>query len=133
MNKIGKKTQRLFRIIDTSMSYSAARSIIEDYNEDDEPYLRSMVRRHVLNAENELACADEDYLLHMARTIKGVADKVLKSHPIGKNIRALTKTADPAERELLEERICIQLEGCNIPDSNWVSNFYSWAKTIHPN
>ncbi len=124
-----KKTQRPSVI---NMSYKAAWNILREYTEND-TYLRSLIENHTPNPELVLSCSDHLNLRHYGKTIKGVAEKMLKSHPTGRNIGNLTKTTDPVERELLEERICIQLEGCNVPDSNWVSNFYSWAKNIHSN
>lgn len=135
---MGKKTQRLFEVINTSTSYSAARGIIADYNEDNEPYLRSMVRMHIRDAENQLACADRKYLIHMARTIKGVAKKINDynkeilsiNQDILDKIKLLPHITDSTERELLDERICLQLEGRKIPDNCLLSNAYIGVKNL---
>ncbi|MDP3027103.1 MAG: hypothetical protein Q8N63_05315 [Nanoarchaeota archaeon] len=119
-----------------NMSYATARSIIADYNESNESYLRSMVRMHIPNAENELACADRKYLLHMARTIKGVAKKVndydkeilSRNQDVLDRIKSLSQITDSTERELLDERICLQLEGRKIPDNCSLSNAYIGTK-----
>lgn len=133
MNKMGKKTQRPSVI---NMSFAAARSIMHDYNESNETYLRSMVRMHTPNAENELACADRARLLHITRTIKGVAKKVYDhdmkiykdNNDILSRIKSLPQITDLIERELLDERICLQLEGRNIPENCLLSNAYIGVK-----
>ena len=130
---MGKRTNRPSVI---NMSYGAARGIIRDYNEGNESYLRSMVRMHIPHAENELACADREYLLYMNRTIKGVAQKVnnhdkeilSRNNDILDRIKSLPQIADSTERGLLDERICLQLEGRKIPDNCLLSNAYVGAK-----
>lgn len=118
------------------MSYNAARSIVNYYDEKNESYLRSMVRMHIPNAENELACADRKYLLYMTRTIKGIAKKVndsdkeilSRNKDILERIKLLPQIIDSTERELLDERICLQLEGRKIPDGCLLSNAYTRTK-----
>ena len=132
---MAKKTNR---ISVKKMSFLAARSIISDYNESDERYLRSMVRMHVPNAENELACADREYFLHITHTIKGVAKKVndydkqlsSENQDILDKIKSLPQITDSTEKELLDERICLQLEDRNIPDGCSLSNAYIGTKNL---
>jgi hypothetical protein len=121
-----------------NMSYIAARRIIHDYNENNETYLRRIVRNHIPDAENILACSDRKYLLHMTRTINGVAKrvnnndkKILENNPdIFDKIKSLAYVIDAAERELLDERICLQLEGRNIPEGCLLSNAYTIKSVI---
>jgi hypothetical protein len=114
-----------------NMSYESAAGIIHDYAETD-PYLRSLISNHVPDAELVLSCSDPTNLKYYGRTIRGVAEKILRSHPVAKNIIRLKKTTDKARRQDLEERICLQLEGGNYPDNSWVANFYNWAKNVYP-
>jgi len=72
-----KKTNRPSVI---NMTYKDAIAMSNEYTEMDEQYLRSLVRNHIPYAENVLSCSDRKYLLHMTRTIKGVADKLVKSY-----------------------------------------------------
>lgn len=121
-----------------NMSYAKARTMLHEYTENNETYLRSIVRNHIPNSENELACADRQYLIHMARTIKGVAKRVndydkqllAKNNDILDKIKSLPQIADSTERELLDERICLRLEGCKIPNGCLLSNAYIGAKNL---
>jgi len=121
-----------------NMSYGAARSIMSSYNEQNEAYLRSMVRNHVPDAEKVLSCADRKNLLFHTRTIKGVAKKVndsdkrilVENQDILARIRLLPSLVDINERELLDERICLQLEGRNIPFGCNLSNAYTGVKNL---
>jgi len=132
---MAKKTNRPSVI---RMGFLNARRIISDYNEMSESYLRSMIRNHIPNAENELACADRERLLHMTRTIKGVAKKVndydkeilSRNQDILDRIKLLPQITDSTERELLDERICLQLEGRKIPYGCLLSNAYIGTKNI---
>ena len=119
-----------------NMTFSNARSVVRNYNEASEAYLRNLVRRHVPDAEDVLACADRSNLLYHTRTIRGVARKVdaydqklLEEHPdILDEIDSLPQITDDAERESVDERVCLQLEGCNIPDGCRLSDAYARAK-----
>ena len=132
---MGKKTQRPSVI---NMSYKAARDIMNYYNENNESYLRSMIRKHAPDAELVLSCSDRKNLLHYTRTIKGVAKivndydkRILAKHKdILDKIRLLPQLANSIERSLVDERICSQLEGCNIPQGCLLSNAYIGAKNL---
>jgi hypothetical protein len=102
-----------------NMTYAKASTMQQDYTEANEAYLRSIVRNHVPDAENKLACADRSYLLHMARTIKGVANKVLKSSPLNKRIELLAEMEEGDAKELFDERICLQMD--SVPNGNYLS------------
>lgn len=112
-------------------TYQEAEGIVREYTETD-PYLRSLISNHVPDAELVLSCSDRANLKYYGRTIKGVAERMLRSHPVARNILKLKDTKDRATRQDLEERICLQLEGGNYPDNSWVANFYHWAKLVYP-
>lgn len=131
MLKMGKKSERPSVI---NMSYKAALVMSYEYTESDEQYLRSIIRNHFPDAEIVLSCSDRENILYHARTIKGVADKLLRNlkkknqrieQAIQPNIDLLAQTQDPNQRELLEERICIQLEGCKVPDNHYLVREYN--------
>ena len=121
-----------------NMNYIAAANIIRSYNENSEPYLRSMVRAHVPDAENVLACADRKNLLYHTRTIKGVAKRINdsnikiseKNQDLLVRIKSLPDIKNPEERSLADERICMQLEGRNIPVGCNLSNAYVGTKNM---
>ena len=132
-----------------NMTYQKALAMSHEYNEMQENYLRSIVRNHIPDAENILACADRKYLLHMTRTIKGVADRLVEDYRkkqktiaqeignaepvIQANIDLLGKCKDLDEGALLEERICIQLEACRIPDNSKLVRNYELARDNYNN
>lgn len=123
---MAKYTQRPSII---NMTYAKASAMLQDYTEANESYLRSIVRNHVPDAENQLACADRAYLLHMARTIKGVANKVLKSSPLNKRIELLAEMEEGDAKELFDERICIQMDSISAGNYlNYLKNAYNSAK-----
>lgn len=139
MLKMGKKTQRPSVI---NMSYKAALVMSHEYTESDEQYLRSIIRNHIPDAEIVLSCSDRENILYHARTIKGVADKLLRNlkkknqrieQALQPNIDLLAQTQDPNQRELLEERVCIQLEGCKVPNNSTLVKTYENARDKYPN
>ena len=71
--KMGKTSNRPSVI---NMDLNFARLIIRSYDENNETYLRNLVRKHVPNAERVLSCADRSNLLYHTRTIRGVARKI---------------------------------------------------------
>jgi hypothetical protein len=119
-----------------NMDLNFARLIIRSYDENNETYLRNLVRKHVPNAERVLSCADRSNLLYHTRTIRGVARKINRhdlqiseqNQDILEKINSLSNITDGAEREAVDERICLQLEGRNIPEESSVSNAYTSAK-----
>lgn len=126
------KTQRPSVIIKT---YKEARAITNEYIEND-IYLRSLIRNHVPNAELILSCSDFANLKYHGRTILGVAKKIIRNSVDKKtqksildNISKLKVCTEISEREDLEERIAIQLEGCKVPDSHFLVKKYNQAKT----
>ena len=132
---MAKKTQRPSVI---NMGYEKARTISFKYDENDEQYLRSIVRDHIPNPELVLSCADRENLIHHARTIRGVAKRLCdyqdkQQEPILRNIERFAKTSDTSEREFLDERVCIQLEGCRIPDNSLLVKKYEKARDVSNN
>ena len=111
-------------------TYDEARNIVQEYQET-RLYLTSIIQNHIPNAEDVLSCSDLMNLKHYGRVIKGVAERMLKTYipkdvekSILENISSLEKIEDSGEKQLLEERISIQLEGCNVPDSHPLAKKY---------
>ncbi len=126
---MGTKTNRPSVVIKT---YEKAASIVREYSEN-EQYLRSLIRNCVVKGSLVVDCSDFQNLKYHGRTILGVAHKMLRGHSIAGNILNLKNTKNRDARGVLEERICMQLEGCKVEPENWLSNFYIWARKIYPN
>jgi hypothetical protein len=127
-NTVKKSAQPSVRI----KKYQDAARILSGYEEKDS-YLRSIIRNYMPD-EGDLInnSADFNYLKYCGRRIRGVAQKMLKSHPVAENIIKLKETSNRSERECLEERIRLQLKCCNYEGNSWVTNFYNWAKKVYP-
>ena len=128
-SKMGKKTQRPSVI---NMSYKQAEAIMHEYNEQNEIYLRSLIKNHIPNYQLVLDCSDTQNILHHTRTIKGVAEKMLRTHTIFKSIaekiKILTETINQDERDMLEDRICVRLEECKFPGKFMLEEAYKKAQ-----
>jgi len=55
--------------------------------------------------------------------LKSQVNKITES-AILENISLLKNSKDSSKRELLEERICLQLEGCNVPNNHGLVKKY---------
>ncbi len=124
---MAKRTQRPSVEIKT---YEEAGRIVMEY-EETRAYLTSIISSYVPDGGLIVDCSDFKNLKHYGRTIKGVAERMLRNHSVARNIIELKKTSDRAKRQELEERISIQLEGCRLMDS-WVSELYGWAQNVYP-
>lgn len=74
----------------------------------------------------------EKQLFRIAERLRDESIEIVSEHEfpyadILNNIRQM-RYASGEERELLEERVCIQLEGNNIPDNHYLSRMYKEAK-----
>ncbi|MBU2576361.1 MAG: hypothetical protein KKF50_01430 [Nanoarchaeota archaeon] len=104
---MAKKSQRPSVKINT---YEQASRILNGYHESRE-YLQSLIGHFVPNGGLIVDCSDMKNLKYHGRTIQGVAKKILESSELMKKIKSLPTIEDEVERELFDERICIQLEG----------------------
>lgn len=115
-------------------TYKEAKMITQEY-EETRLYLTSLIENHIPNPESVLSCADLAYLKHCGRVIKGVAERMLRTRvrkstekAILENISSLGNSTDYVERQLLEDRICLQLVGCNVPDNHYLIKKYEKAR-----
>ena len=103
---MAKKADRPSVKIET---YESAASILKDYTETRQ-FLQSIISKYIPNGESLLDYSDLVYLKHCGRTIKGVAERILKDSPLKKKIDSILKINEEAQRELVDERVCIQLD-----------------------
>ena len=116
-------------------TYEEAERITQEY-EENRLYLTSLIENHIPNAErNILSCSDLAQLKYHGRVILNVAKKMLRTSvkkntekAILENISCLGKSVDPIEKQLLDERVCIQLEGCNVSDYHSLIKKYERAR-----
>lgn len=120
-------------------AYELAERIVRDYQETS-GYLKSIIGNHVPDGARIADSYDFATLVSYGKRIKAVAEKILASKPtiprstrdaIFGNIRMLRKlrkTSDIDKRIELEERICIQLEGCGVPDGHYLVKRFDKAR-----
>ncbi|MFH0711663.1 MAG: hypothetical protein V1889_00900 [archaeon] len=89
-------------------TYEQASRVLNEY-EETRPHLQSLVEKFIPDGTLNRRHADFQYLKHCGRTIKGVAQKILESSNLIKKIKKLSQIGE-TEKELLEERICIQMD-----------------------
>ena len=110
-------------------SYESASRILNEYQES-RPYLQSLIERFIPNGTLIVDSADFAYLKHCGRTIKGVAQRMLDSSDLMKNINALSSASEETQRELLDERVCMQWEGQKLSGNHnaYIARQYKMAK-----
>ncbi len=74
----------------------------------------------------------EKQLFRIAERLRDESIEIVREHgfpyaDILNNIRQM-RYASGEEREMLEERVCVQLEGNNIPENHYLSRMYKEAK-----
>jgi len=124
---MGKETKKTKYKAMANMDYSRASQILADFNMQDEKYMRDLVNKMTKNPHYSEKL-DYKALRSEAFKIRAVLRKIVHG-PILKNIEALAQATDFDEKERLEERVCIQLDGCNIPDNSYLIDLYKKAKS----